>query len=107
MQTGVPEPDSRVTKAPLQVFDFTPAQAGIAAGWPPGQVDHWVFLEIHPEPGGRPRIHLPDPEMQRHHRVQPSIEYLDQFVSDYLLHPNYFHRYADLLASAPLTCLVQ
>ncbi len=45
--------------------------------------------------------------MLSHHRVQPSIEYLDAFVSEYLLHPNYFHRFADRLSSVPLTCLVQ
>jgi hypothetical protein len=107
MHNGVSDPASRLTDAPPQVFDFTPAQAGIAAVWSPGQVSHWVFLEIHPEPGGRPRIHLQNPKMLPHHRVQPSIEYLDGFVSGYLLHPNYFHRYADRLSSAPLTCLVQ
>ena len=107
MQTGMSDSDSRLTDAPPQVFDFTAEQAGIAAGWPPCLVSHWVFLEIHPEPAGRPRIHLQDPKMLPHHRVQPSIEYLDRFVSGYLLHPNYFHRYADRLSSAPLTCLVQ
>jgi len=107
MQTGVPDPDPRLTDGPPEVFDFTPEQARIAADWSPGQVSHWVFLEIHPEPGGRPRIHLQYPKMLPHHRVQPSIEYLDGFVSGYLLHPNYFHRYADRLSSAPLTCLVQ
>ena len=107
MQTNAPHADSRLTDAPPRVLNFTPEQAAIAADWPPGQVSHWVFLEIHPEPNGRPRIHLQDPKMLPHHRVQPSIEYLDAFVSRYLLHPNYFHRYADRLSSAPLTCLVQ
>jgi hypothetical protein len=93
--------------APVQVFDFTPEQAAIAADWSPGQVSHWVFLAIHPEPGGRPRIHLRDPAMLPHQRVQPSIEYLDGFVSGYILHPNYFPRYADRLSGDPFSCLVQ
>lgn len=104
---GAPDPHSRPTDAPPEVFHFTSEQAAIAANWPPGQVSHWVFLEIHPEPGGRPRIHLHDPKMLPHHRVQPSIDYLEAFVSGYVLHPYYFHRYADRLSSAPLTCLVQ
>lgn len=107
MQTGVPDSISRLTDAPPQVFEFTPEQAAMGVGRSHEELLHWVFLEVHPEPGGSPRIHVQDPEMPPHHRVQPSIEYLDGLVSDFLLHPNYFHRYADRLSSAPLTCLVQ
>src|SRR5262245_28405726 len=107
MSTGVSDLDSRLSVAPPRVFDFTPEQAGFADGWSRGGVSHWVFLEIHPDPGGRPRIHIQDPDMLPHHRVQPSIEYLDGFVSSFLLHSHYFHRYADRLSRAPLTCVVQ
>lgn len=79
----------------------------MTAGWSPGSVAHWVFLEIHAEPGGRPRIHVQDPQKLPHHRVTPSIEYLDGLVSRFLLHPDYFHRYAERLSSAPFSCLVR
>jgi hypothetical protein len=96
-----------LVRTPPQVFEFTPEQANLAAAWSPGEVSHWVFLEIFPEPGTRPRIRVADPKMLPHHRVSPSIEYLDEFVSGFILHPNYFHRYADRLSSGPLTCMVQ
>lgn len=100
-------PDWGLTDVAPLVFDFTPEQAGIAAAWSPGQVSDWVFLEIHHEPGARPQIHVQDPNMLPHYRVTPSIQYLDEIVSGYLLHPHYFHRYADRLSSGPVTCLVQ
>lgn len=101
----MPNLDLQLTYAPPRLFEFTPDQEAMAAGR--GDLVHWVFLEIHPEPGGRPRISVHDLKELPHHRVTPSIQYLDAFVSGYILHPNYFHRYADRLSSAPLTCLVQ
>jgi hypothetical protein len=107
MRNDTAHPDWLHTDAAPRVFGFTAEQAEIASHWSPGEVSHWVFLQIDGKPGGRPRIYVHDPKMLPHHRLTPSIEYLDAFVAGFVLHPHYFHWHADRLSGVSVTCLVQ
>ena len=91
-----------------QIADFTSEQAQLLATLTPhlGQV---LLVEYRPEPGSRPTIHV----HERAHLPQPrgpqSVEYIDALISDYLLHPDYFHLHADRFPTdgRNLFCIVQ
>jgi hypothetical protein len=76
-----------------RVADFTLEQARLVDSLTtrPGQV---LIAQYRPEPGSRPTIYV----RNRDHLTQPrgfqSVEYLDSLISNYLLHPNFFHLYA-------------
>jgi hypothetical protein len=90
-----------------EVVEFTPEQVQWAAG-KSGKPDHFLLVQFQLEPGTRPRIHIPDSQRLPHPRGPQSICYLDALISNYLLHPDYFHRYADRLSGIQTgICLVQ
>lgn len=100
--------ESPVSEAPPRVAPFTPEQARWAAGRQSSQTNHFLLLQFQPEPGSRPRIHAPDSNRLPRPRVPLSIDYLDDLISSYLLHPHYFHRYAERLSAIHTAiCLAQ
>jgi hypothetical protein len=75
-----------------QIADFTPEQAQLLGAT--RHPDLVLIARYRPEPGSRPTIYVRDGSRLPQPRGRQSVAYIDALISNYILHPDYFHLHA-------------